>query len=671
VRALTDPPLGAAGATGGTQVPARLRSKVGEREAVERWVEVVGSGLAAQQQLGPERMLTVSYADFVADPETVVRRCLEFAGEPFRTECLRPLRELRTLVDDAPVEPDVDPALWARALELDEAARTAAGGRRGRGREGRPPRVVMVTDHFPKVSETFFVRKFVGLLKRGWDVHVVCQRSNDEHWSYFPELREQIRHQGRLHVAREALDEQIADLRPDIVHFGYGTLAHGRTHVRAAGCRIVTSFRGYDLNSFRLDDPGCYDEVWRDTDMVHAVSQAIWERARERGCPADQPRAIVRDAVDVDWFEPPAARDEVVGVAERPLRILTVGRLHWKKGHDYAIAATRELVDRGIAVEHLIVGEGEHAEPTRFAIEDLGLRDRVQLLGARRAADVRDLLAWADVLVHPSLTEAFGVAAIEAQAMGLPVVCSDAGGLPENVSHGVTGFVVARRNATAIADRLQALVDDPGLRRRMGRAGRLRAETELSLERQLDGFEAIYDELLSLPRDEAPAGAAGTTAVADAGAAVRRERAEQLRSELGALDARSEQLRRRLWRREVVDSVRGWVAKALPAGAHVLVVSRGDEEIVAFPEHRGAHFPQAEDGGYAGHHPADSAEAITQLEALRAAGAEYLVVPATSGWWLEHYADLARHLEHDHGRIASSDERYVAFSLTAVRELSA
>jgi colanic acid/amylovoran biosynthesis glycosyltransferase len=329
----------------------------------------------------------------------------------------------------------------------------------------------MVTDHFPKVSETFFVRKFLGLLRRGWDVHVVCQRSNDEHWGFFPELRSEIRHKGRLHVARENLEERVVELRPDIVHFGYGTLAHGRTHIgRAAGCRTVTSFRGYDLNSFRLDDPACYDEVWKTTDVVHAVSEAIWTRAQERGCPPQRAHRIITDAVDVSWFEPPVRDDDAVGTPDRPLRVLSIGRLHWKKGHEQALIALRDLVDRGVEVEYRIIGDGDHEEPTRFAVADLGLGDRVQLLGARAAGEVRDMLAWADVLVHPSLTEAFGVAVIEAQAMGLPVVCSDAGGLPENVEHEVTGFVVGRRDPEGIADRLAELARDASLRRRMGRA---------------------------------------------------------------------------------------------------------------------------------------------------------------------------------------------------------
>ena len=493
---------------------------------------------------------------------------------------------------------------------------------------------------------------------------MVCQRSNDEHWAYFPQLREEIRHQGRLHVARDNLDRKLVELRPDVVHFGYGTLAHGRTHVgQAAGCGIVTSFRGYDLNSFRLDEPGCYDEVWEQTDVVHAVSDAIWQRAVQRGCPGDQEHRVITDAVDVAFFSPPERRPETVGSAERPLRLLTVGRLHWKKGHEQALAAVRTVVDRGIEVEHRIVGEGEHREPTQFAIDDLGLGDRVQLLGARSALEVRDLLAWADVLVHPSLTEAFGVAVIEAQAMGLPVVCSDAGGLPENVEHGVTGFVVARRDHVTIAERLVQLAADPQLRCTMGAAARQRAETVLGLERQLDGFEAIYEEVLERR--------AAATPVLAGDVAVREERAGALRRELDELETRREAVRLALWRREVVDHVHAFARDQLPGGASVLVVSRGDEEVVALPGVRAGHFPQSADGAYAGHHPADSADAIDQLEELRRGGAEYLLVPATSGWWLEHYGELAAHLEADHERLEHRDEHLVAFRLRAASAVTA
>jgi len=97
----------------------------------------------------------------------------------------------------------------------------------------------------------------------------------------------------------------------------------------------------------------------------------------------------------------------------------------------------------------------------------------------------------------------------------------------------------------------------------------------------------------------------------------------------------------------MVDAIRNMVAGAVPPGAAVAVVSRGDDELLRLGGCEAWHFPQVEDGTYAGHYPADSEEAIAQLEALRARGAQYLVIPATSSWWLGHYDGLARYLERN------------------------
>jgi GT2 family glycosyltransferase len=102
---------------------------------------------------------------------------------------------------------------------------------------------------------------------------------------------------------------------------------------------------------------------------------------------------------------------------------------------------------------------------------------------------------------------------------------------------------------------------------------------------------------------------------------------------------------RRLGYRELVERVRQAVSDSVPAGARVLVISRGDRELVRLDGRIGEHFPQDEDGQYLGHHPADSATAIEQLESLRARGAGFLVVPPTATWWLEHYEEFAAHLE--------------------------
>jgi GT2 family glycosyltransferase len=104
------------------------------------------------------------------------------------------------------------------------------------------------------------------------------------------------------------------------------------------------------------------------------------------------------------------------------------------------------------------------------------------------------------------------------------------------------------------------------------------------------------------------------------------------------------------------EHLREAVKAAVPAGATVLVITRGDETLLELNGRRALHFPQDDNGGWAGHHPADSDEAIGHLEQLRGGGAEYLVVPPTYRWWLSHYEGLRQHLDSRY-EVVVSDER--------------
>jgi hypothetical protein len=95
---------------------------------------------------------------------------------------------------------------------------------------------------------------------------------------------------------------------------------------------------------------------------------------------------------------------------------------------------------------------------------------------------------------------------------------------------------------------------------------------------------------------------------------------------------------------DLVGRIHSTVVGRVPPGSSVLVISKGDVALVSMPGLSAAHFPQDGAGEYAGHHPLDSAAATTSLEDLRRHGAEYLVIPATARWWLDHYAEFATHL---------------------------
>jgi glycosyltransferase involved in cell wall biosynthesis len=118
-----------------------------------------------------------------------------------------------------------------------------------------------------------------------------------------------------------------------------------------------------------------------------------------------------------------------------------------------------------------------------------------------------------------------------------------------------------------------------------------------------------------------------------------------------------------------VTAVRRAVTTALPAGATVLVVSRGDPELVRLPDHEGRHFPSTPDGRYAGFHPADSVAALQELEG-RLGEAQYLVIPESSFWWLDYYREFAEVLNTRHERVWS-DTDCLIFRLLAPPPASA
>ena len=402
-------------------------------------------------------------------------------------------------------------------------------------------RIALVVPAFPRLSETFIVSKFLGLLERGWDVHVVCERSDDEEWSRFPQLAKAPALRSRVHVSwphrprwrasllaplalagclaaapvrtlgylargfrlyglgvfrRLYLDVELVRLGCDLVHFEFGALAVGRMDLEALlGCPIVVSFRGYDLNYVGLEDPAFYAPVWERACALHLLGEDLWRRALRRGCPADKPHALIPPAIDSGFFDPgDRARETVSGA---PLRILSVGRLEWKKGYEDALVAVRKLVNRGVACEYRILGDGDFLGALAFARHQLGLADKVVFVGAGSRDLVRAEMQQADILLHAAVSEGFCNAVLEAQAMKLPVVCTDADGLPENVQDGVTGIVVARRDPQALAEALAALAADPGRRVRMGEAGRARVESGFRPEDQVSAFAELYRGVLA------------------------------------------------------------------------------------------------------------------------------------------------------------------------------
>ena len=203
---------------------------------------------------------------------------------------------------------------------------------------------------------------------------------------------------------------------------------------------------------------------------------------------------------------------------------------------------------------------------------------------------------------------------------------------------------------------------------RLGRAARRRATTAVRRRARRPTASRPVPQLLGATRRRTLRAERGRRRrrAPPASATCRGGRSTALSLELRDAEARAARLQREVFGRQVVEHVHELAATALPPGATVLVVSRGDEALVELPGGRGWHFPQADGGDYAGHHPADSREAVEHLEDLRARGAEFLVIPATSQWWLELLRRASReHLDSRYARVGGAHDGYVLFSLAA------
>ena len=398
---------------------------------------------------------------------------------------------------------------------------------------------------FPRHSETFIVTKVLKLLDAGCDVHIFTMGPSDD-WKQFAvlegrdDVRERI-HQvppigpwrrtatvGAAQVAKAAALHPRAFARfaahswkarretpmgflkslyarahfighdLDILHVEFDAQGVGVADLKAVlGCRVLLSSRGTMQQLSTLDRvPGACAYLFRYADGYHFISRFLESNTERLGLPGDVPRWLIEPAIDLDLFRPRPREPRSPG---SPLRVVSVGRMSWEKGYEFALAAIARVRDAGVAVEYTIYGDGPYREPVRFAIEQLGLSRHVRLAGAIAREQMPAAYADADVMLHAAVAEGFCNAVVEAQAMGIPVVTTDAGGLPENVIDGVTGFVVPRRDPAALAERLVRLSRDERLRHTLGAAGHDRSVSRFDLDRQAEAFLRLYEELAAQP----------------------------------------------------------------------------------------------------------------------------------------------------------------------------
>lgn len=235
--------------------------------------------------------------------------------------------------------------------------------------------------------------------------------------------------------------------------------------------------------------------LWSYTRLPHCVitvSDHVRQHLIDRGVPPDRVATVYSPIV----LPPPVAhstlRDEL-GLAATDVLVGCVAVMRATKGHKDLIDAMVPLMRTRPALHLVFVGGGSPVfEQTQAYVAQLGLQARIHLLGMRN--DVPNLLAGFDIFALATRQEASGTVYVEAQASGLPVVGTDVGGVCEMMRDGRTGILVPLDDRDALVAALQRLIDDPGLRQRMGQAGRsmVRDEGVFSPERLAERTEEVY-----------------------------------------------------------------------------------------------------------------------------------------------------------------------------------
>jgi glycosyltransferase involved in cell wall biosynthesis len=174
----------------------------------------------------------------------------------------------------------------------------------------------------------------------------------------------------------------------------------------------------------------------------------------------------------------------------------TIANLFPRKGYEVMLRALPAIVRAVPTVHYMMVGSDDHnyADRLKGLAHELKIADRVHIVGFQDP--VQPFLASLDLYVHPALMEGFGIAVVEAMAMGKAVVATTTGGLPEVVAQGETGLLVPPGDPESLAATVVSLLVDGVRREQMGRNGKARAQERFSLDASVAQVEQLYGEVL-------------------------------------------------------------------------------------------------------------------------------------------------------------------------------
>jgi len=376
------------------------------------------------------------------------------------------------------------------------------------------PRIGIYKTVFPLYSETF-ISEQARALRQFEPVFLIRNKTGEVNFEY---LCCRDAYGGKLRSPLFALthaslffghSDKIAKLNLIHAHFGFDGV-YAMPLARKAEIPLIVTFHGNDATATKeaLFRSGklfqIYFRLYEKKLITYAakfiaVSKFIENRLILKGYP---PSKIVQHYIGVDIDKIRPINKQSTHRKRDDRYILCVGRHIEKKGVDTLLKAFARICRKHGSVKLILIGDGPLTQNLVRLSERLGIEKRVIFRGAQSHAQVIKLMRHAEIFALPSQTarsgdsEGLPIVFNEASACGIPIVATEHAGIPEAVIDGETGFLVSEKDDSALTERLDLLISDPGLAHNMGMRGREYVCDIFSIKRQALKLENIYNSVL-------------------------------------------------------------------------------------------------------------------------------------------------------------------------------
>lgn len=337
--------------------------------------------------------------------------------------------------------------------------------------------------------EIHFMTSSLPVRLRQFDSNIHFHEVRPEHYPVFLYPPYSLSLAAKMAEVAETFDLDVLHTHYAMPHAAAAYLANQMLRDRAI--RTVTTLHGTDITLVG-QAPSFYKVTRFSIEESHAVTAVSdWLKGEtERIFKTERPIHVIPNFVDTELFKPREIKDQRACFANTGEKIvLHVSNFRPVKNVETVIRVFAQVADNHPS-RLLMVGDGPDRIPAERLAKQLGVQDKVTFLGGQEY--VEDLMPCADVFLLPSLHESFGLVALEAMSVGVPVIGSSVGGTSEVVVDGESGFLRDPLDVEGLAGALNRVLADDRLAQAMGEAGRGRAESRFHMDRIVPMYLDVY-----------------------------------------------------------------------------------------------------------------------------------------------------------------------------------